>query len=137
MMVSFLAVLVAAILGMIVRALWYSPLFFGTLWMHLMGFGKKQCEAAKKKGLGKTYALAFLVVVVMSTVLAYLIQITALNSVAGAVALAATLWLGFIATSFLNSILWEGKSFKLYLLNIAQYLVVLMVMALVLQIWPW
>ena len=51
--VNYLAVLVAAIVNMVVGALWYSPLLFGKAWMKLTGFNKKQLKKAKEKAKKK------------------------------------------------------------------------------------
>ena len=46
------------------------------------------------------------------------------------------LWLGFFASAtLLGSVLWEGKSWKLYILNAAYWLVNLAVMATILALW--
>ena len=58
--INYLAVLVSAIIGMIIGALWYSPLLFGKLWMKLSGMTEKQLNEAKKKGMGKMYLVAFI-----------------------------------------------------------------------------
>ena len=41
-------------------------------------------------------------------------------------------WLGFVATSMLGKVLWEGKSWKLYVLDAGYYLVSLVLMGAVL-----
>ena len=71
-MPNYLAILVAAVAGMIVGALWYSPLLFGNVWMKLMGLGRKQLQAAKKKGMGKSYFLSFVALLVMAYVISRL-----------------------------------------------------------------
>ncbi len=40
-MVNYLAVLVAAIVGMVVGFIWYSPKVFGKMWMKLSGVNPK------------------------------------------------------------------------------------------------
>ena len=45
------------------------------------------------------------------------------------------MWLGFIAPVTLGSVLWEMKSWKLWILNNAYYLVVLVVMGLIFTLW--
>ncbi|MDO8510396.1 MAG: DUF1761 domain-containing protein [bacterium] len=44
-------------------------------------------------------------------------------------------WLGFIAPVTLGSVLWEGRSWKLWFLNNAYYLVTLVVMGIILALW--
>ena len=45
------------------------------------------------------------------------------------------LWLGFIATSMLNSVIWEGKPVELYTIGIGHYLVVFLAMSAILVFW--
>ena len=45
------------------------------------------------------------------------------------------IWLGFVATILLGGLLWEGKSVKLYCLNITYYLVSILLMSLILVLW--
>ncbi len=44
-------------------------------------------------------------------------------------------WLGFIAPVTLGSVLWEGKSWKLWFLNNGYYLLSLIVMGVILAVW--
>jgi len=45
------------------------------------------------------------------------------------------LWLGFIATVMLGTILWEKRPFGLYVLNAGHYLIVLLIMSIILTLW--
>ncbi len=130
------AILVTAIVAMALGALWYSPAVFGKMWMNLCGFTEKHMEEAKKKGMGKSMVLAFLAQLVMAYVLAHFVQYAgAAGSIVGGLQAGFWIWLGFIATTLLNSVLWEGKPVKLYLLNIAHYLLVLLVSGVILAVW--
>ena len=131
--VNYIAVLVAAIASMVVGFLWYGPLF-GKLWIKMMNFDKKKMDEAKKKGMGKTYMLAFLTSLIMSYVLAHFVGYLQAATIADAVVLAFWLWLGFFATTQLGMVMWEGKPVKLYLLNTLHYLVTLAVMASILAV---
>ncbi len=132
--INYWAVLASAIASMVIGFLWYGPLF-GKLWMQLSGMTDKKLKDAKKKGMGKTYAIAFLSTLVMSFVLAHFIDYVEATRITDALQLAFWLWLGFIATVQLGSILWEGKPVKLYLINVAHYLAALAVMASILAVW--
>lgn len=50
----------------------------------------------------------------------------------GAIELGFWCWLGFAAPPLLGQVLWEQKSFKLYLINASFWLVAFVVMALIL-----
>ena len=135
--INYWAVLGAAVASMVLGFLWYGPLF-GKVWMSLSGLTSADAEAAKAKGMGKTYALSFLGSLVMSYVLAHsLIFASAYLVVEGISAgLMAGFWnwLGFIAPVTLGGVLWEGKSWKLWGLNNAYYIVSLCVMGVILAI---
>lgn len=132
--INYLAVLAAAVVSMVVGALWYGPLF-GKLWISMMGFTEEKMKEAKAKGMGKSYAVAFVGSLVMAFVLAHFAAVWNAEGVAGAWQLAFWSWLGFIAPIMLGQVLWEGKPVKLYILNVAHYLVALFLMAIMLVMW--
>ena len=132
--INYLAVLVAAIASMVIGFIWYGPLF-GKMWMRMMGFDKKKMDEAKKKGMGKTYALAFLTSLIMSYVLAHFVSYLQAMTIADGAILGFWLWIGFFATTQLGMVMWEGKPVKLYILNTLHYLVTLIVMASILAVW--
>lgn len=133
--INYLAVLVSGISNMVIGFLWFGPVF-GKVWIKLMGWGPEVIEEAKKKGgMGKSYVLALVGAVVTAYVLAHFLQIALVFDVAGALMLVFWLWLGFIATVLLSSVLWEGRSWKLYFFNLAYYLVAFSAMAVILTLW--
>ena len=134
MAINYIAIVVSAIVSMIIGSLWYSPLLFGNLWMKLQGFSKKDMGKAKQKGMGKLYLAAFIGSLLTAGVLGYLIDMVG-KSVSSGILIALLAWLGFIVTTLLGSVLWEGKPVSLYVLNILFHLVNLVVMGLILGMW--
>lgn len=132
--ISVLPILGAAVAAMIIGALWYSPVGFGNAWIKLSGVSKATLAKAKKRGMGKIYAAAFASNLVMASVLAFFLTGPQASAISGAVT-AAVIWLGFIATMSLGMVLWEGKPFKLYLLNNGHELLTLVVMGAILGAW--
>ncbi len=130
--INYLAVLLSAISAMVIGGLWYSPLVFGNVWMKLANITEKQIKEAKKKGMTKSYILMFFSTVVMSYVLAHFVKYMQITTVGNALKLAVWIWLGFITTILISSVLWEGKPVKLYFLNISHYLITLIVMTIIL-----
>jgi hypothetical protein len=133
--INYLAVLVAAIASIVLGFLWYGPLF-GKQWIKLMNFDKKKMKEAKNKSMGKTYVVMTIGTLITSYVLAHFVDYLDASNIAGALQAAFWIWLGFVATVMLSTVLWEGKSWKLYSLNSAYWLVNLAVMASILTIWP-
>lgn len=132
--INYLAVLAAAVLNMAIGALWYGPVF-GRSWMSLTGLTESDIEKAKEKGMGRLYLAGFAGALVMSYVLAHIIDFAQATTLAGGAVGGIWIWLGFIAPVLLGTVLWEGKPVRLYLLNTAYYLVALTVMGIVLAVW--
>lgn len=132
--VNYVAVIVAAIANMVLGVVWYGPLF-GKLWMKEAGKTKKDLDAAKKD-MPKLYAVAFVGAVVTAYVLAIFVSWAQISTIALAIILGFLVWLGFILTISLQSLLWEGKSQKLFLLNNGYNFVSLIVMASIIAAWP-
>jgi len=107
-----------------------------------MGLSEKDKEKAKQKGMTTAYVATFFSMLVMAGVLANLMgpilsvfaKTTGLGALTGAVG-GAFVWLGFIATTQLGKVFWEGKSWALYALDAGHYLVTLVVMGAILGAW--
>ena len=85
--------------------------------------------------MGKYYFTAFNGSLIMSFVLAVLVDYAGAVTVSDALMLGFLIWLGFSVTVLLNSVLWEGKPVKVYLINIFQLLVSLLIMSTILTLW--
>jgi hypothetical protein len=133
--VNLVAVLVAAVVAEIVGFLWYGPLF-GKAWQKLSGVTPKQLADAKKKGMGKSFLMGFISVLVMTYVVAVFIGLAGAQSITNAVIVAFWIWLGFIATTTLGSVLWEFKPGKLWWLNNVFNIINLEIIAIILVMWP-
>lgn len=137
--INYLAVLVAAIAQMAIGSFWFSTKGFGKQWMALSGITPGNIDAAKAKGMQKTYAIAFVGSLLMSYILAHALFFASTYLQTSGVSAGLTTgfwnWLGFIAPVTLGSVLWEGKPWKLYALNNAYYLVSLLVMGVILAVW--
>jgi hypothetical protein len=132
--VNYVAVLVAAIASMVIGMLWYGPVF-GKQWMKLVEFTP---QSKKRMGLGsasKSMTLGFIAALVTAYVLAHFVAYVGAATAGAGVQLALWLWLGIAAPLQLGAYLWEGKSFKLFVLNAAHTLVSLGVMAAILAVW--
>ena len=133
--INYLAVLVAAIANMVVGALWYGPLF-GKAWMQEMKITEKDMKKAKEKGMASLMIINFIGTLITAYVLAHFVGYLSLSTFMDGLQLAFWVWLGFFAAAtLLGGVLWEGKPWKLFGLNVAYYLVVLSVMASILAVW--
>lgn len=133
------AILVSALAAMVIGGVWYGPLF-GKLWMKLVGISQSQIDEMKKKGMAKSYILNFVGYLVMAYVLSYFILGWATSqpetsSVSIGLLTGFWLWLGLIATSSMGTVLWEGRSWKFWLLNNGYSLLKLLAMGAILGGW--
>lgn len=131
--INYPAVLVAAVASFLLGWLWHGPIF-GKQWMAMMGFTPESVKAMKMKPV-TAMALGFLSLIVMACVLAQFAAAWGAEGVAGAASLAFWVWLGFIAMVHLGSVLWENRSFKLYLFNVVYQFAVVFLMSLILVLW--
>lgn len=133
--VNNVAVLVAAIVAMVIGGIWHSPMVFGNLWMKLSGLTAKSMDAAKKKGMAKLYIYQFIAILVAAYVLAYFVKYAGAATASDGALVGFWAWLGFVATTTVGSTIWEGKSFKLWLLNNGHNLLTYAVMGAILAVW--
>ena len=133
--INYLAVFTVAIISMVVGGLWFSPMLFGKQWMALSGMTDASMAEAKKKGMTKAYALQFVASLVMACVLAHFLGYAGATTVSAGLQGGFWAWLGFIAPVTLGSVLWEGKSWKLWVLSNGHYLIVLLIAGAVLSVW--
>lgn len=126
--INLIAVFIATIVNFIaIGMFWYSPKLFGNAWIRLNGFSKAQVKKMKSEGMGKKMAIGFLASLLMMYVLAHVVDyMTAGDSIGGAAA-GSWMWLGFVGPVMLGIVLWEGKSWKLWMINSGYWLVSLVV----------
>jgi len=127
----FSSIIVAAAVAFFVGFLWHGPLF-GRQWMALAKVGKKEIAAAKKKGMGgmgKQMLANFATNLVMAFVLVYVLSLAGAATILDATMVAFWIWLGFIATVQLSSVLWEKMSLGMYTFKAVYNLVSLAIMA--------
>lgn len=134
--VNYNAVIIAAIAQIVLGFLWYGPLF-GKRWMHMMKFTAEDMKKAQEKGMGPSYALMALGSFAMSWILAHALIFSDFylgsRGIAGGLMTGFFNWLGFIAPVTLGSVLWEGKPWKLWVLNSGYYLIGLLLMGMILS----
>lgn len=133
MKINYPAVLVAAILHWILGAVWYGV--FSSKFIELMAWTPAQLAAIESQSHATDYILAFVSSLVLVYILAHFVQYTKANNLAGGLQTAFWLWLGFIVTSQLATVIFEGRKPGLYLLNIGYQLVACMAAGALLAVW--
>jgi hypothetical protein len=126
---NFFAIFVAALSSFIIGGLWYSPFVFGKAWMAENGFKDEDLQG----GMGKTFALSFVLSLIIAFNLAAFLGPDATLSwglTAGALA-----GIGWVATAIGITYLFERKSMRLFLINAGYHAVTFTLMGGILGLW--
>jgi len=128
---NLLAVLLAALSSMIVGTVWFRPRVFGDRWQALTGV-----DPNKPKRPGVVYTLSFVMGLLTATTLSAAASSTLAllggSALVVAPIVAAVLWLGFTAATSAVHYLFEGRSPRVFAINVGHQLVTVLVMAVIL-----
>lgn len=130
--INILAVIVAAVLYMIVGALWYSPLLFGNLWIRLLGKTSEEIGANTSPTI---YLFPMVGAVVAALVLSLISHALGVKTLVDGAALGGLVWLAFVATSTLTYTVFEGPPQSVWLLYNGYQLVAYVLMGALLGAW--
>ncbi len=127
----------AALSSLIVGAIWYHPKVFGTTWMQGIGKTEKDLEGGNMAVIfGLAYALSF----VLAHFIQILIEIThwhpdgaggidhSFHTFGHGAIHGALFWMAIVAPVIIIISLFERRGFKVILINIAYWLVVMSIM---------
>jgi hypothetical protein len=135
MKIKYAAVLVATVVHFILGGLWYSPLLFGNKFLQIIAWTPQQLAQMEAQSHAKELIVAFISSLVLVYILAHFVQYTkATNAMAG-IQTAFWLWLGFIATSNIATVLFELRPLGLYLINVSYQLVACALAGAILAVW--
>lgn len=127
------AVVVAAAAAIVVGMLWYGKVFEKP-WMRMTGLTK---ESMKSMAITPMQATAggLVTAALSACVFSWLADALLVYSAGDALRMALWAWVGFAVPLSASSWLWEGKPFKLFLLNAGHYLVSWSVISLIVGLW--
>lgn len=131
--VNHLAVLVSGLLYWILGAVWYG--LFSDRFVALMRWTPEDLARLQAQGSGRELALAFGASVLAAYVLAHFVRhVGARNFLDGALT---GFWafVGFVLTTNLSTVIFEGRPSGLYLINMGYNLVALVLMGALLAVW--
>lgn len=127
--VSYLAILIAAVVAWVAGAAWYMSL--GKIWTAAQGFTVEQMHADRNKpGAHLPFIYVFVAELVMAWVLAGLIghlgtgQVTFMNGVISG----AFCWLGFVITTLVTGNAFGKRDIRLTYIDGGHWLLVLLLM---------
>lgn len=128
------AVLVAAVVNMALGALWYAPFLFGKIWMTSLQRRDKEVEKLKQNS-NYFHLFTLLGALISSFVLAHFVDYVGATTFFEGMKVGLWCWLGFVVSTAISSTLYEGRSKKLYFLNIGYYFIAFLVMGGILAVW--
>jgi hypothetical protein len=135
MKIKYPAVIVATLVHYILGGLWYSPLLFGNKFIQLINWTPEQLRQAESQSHAKELAVAFVMSLVLVYILAHFVQYTKATSALGGIQTAFWIWLGFVVTTQAPTVIFEGRSFGLFAINVAYQLVGCALAGAILAIW--
>lgn len=135
MKIKYPAVIVATLVHYILGGLWYSPLLFGNKFIQLINWTPEQLRQVESQSHAKELALAFVMSLVLVYILAHFVQYTKATNALGGIQTAFWIWLGFVVTTQAPTVIFEGRSFGLFAINVAYQLVGCALAGAILAIW--
>lgn len=132
MKIKYLAVLVAAIVHWLLGGLWYAVLFKNPFMARVT---PQQLQQMQNQSEGRALGIAFIMSLVLCYILAHFVQYTKAKSVMDGAQTAFWLWLGFIVTTNIATVLFEARPRGLFLINVAYQLVACIIAGVILAVW--
>ncbi len=135
MRINYTAVLASAAAYWVLGAVWYSPLLFARPFVALKGYTPEQLAAVEAQSHAAEIGLAFLTSLLTAYVLAHFVKFVGAETGKSGALAGFWLWLGFVATTNLSTVLFEARPVGLYLINNGYHLVGLLGMGALLAVW--
>ena len=134
MKINYPAVLVATIVHFLIGGLWYG-LFFSNKFVELIAWSPEKLKQMENHNPAKELTIAFLSGLVLVYILAHFLQYTKARTSVDGIQTAFWLWLGFIATTQLATVVFEERKLGLYLINVGYQFVGCALAAVILVLW--
>lgn len=130
--INFVAVIAATVAAFMMGAVWNSVLF-GNMIMKLQDPSWDASEDTRPP-MWKLF-IEFVRCFIVAFVLAYFVVQFDVAGWVGAVQLGALVWIGFPAMILLGAVLWENEPWKLAAIHVGDWLVKLLLVAVILGVW--
>ena len=127
---DWISIVVAAVAAFLVSTVYY--IVFAARMVDLRG-GDAGADGGMQPWKVGVQAIRDLV---LATVVAALVALIGVTDVAGALALAAALWIGFPVVLLVGSVIWENVSPALAAIHAGDWLVKLLIVTMVVTLWP-
>lgn len=129
--VDLLSIFSAGVVSLVIGFVWYHPSVFGGAWTRMTNLSPEAVEKGKRR-MPLMAFFGLLASMLAAYVMGYFGMAWSVFDVIGAIELGFWCWVGFVVPTMLGTVLWEQKSFKLYLINASYWLVSFIAMAVVL-----
>ena len=133
MKIKYPAVIVATLAHYILGGLWYSPLILGNKFLQIVG--PERVKAMENQNHTKELAIAFGLSLVLVYTLSFFVQYTNATKWYEGVHTAFWLWLGFVVTTQLPTVLFEQRAMGLFLINVGYQFVGCAIAGAILATW--
>ena len=134
MKINYPAVIVAAVIHFIIGGLWYG-LIFGNVFLRIVEWTPEQLARIQAESHWSQYLMAFVTSFVLAYILAHFVQYTKATNALGGMQTGFWLWLGFVATTQLPTVIFEQRKLGLYLLNVGYQLAACLICGAILAVW--
>ena len=130
---SYLALVLAAVVAIVVGPVWYSPLLFGRAYMELRGMNPG-AVADMRPSAGELLG-EFVRYLVIAFVLSHFVTRLGVGDGKSAVQLGLWVWVGFQAMLLMGAVLHEKMPWMLYAIHAGDALVKTLLMTVILGVW--
>lgn len=129
---NFWPILATVLTNMLTGALWYSPVLFGKQWMVLIN---KSPEEISKEDGNKAMMLGLIPAIFTSVFLYLLLSICNATTLWDGLAIGMIASVGFASMTLLNHVIFEGRPFKLFLINAGYAIASMNIAAIIITLW--
>jgi biotin transporter BioY len=134
MKINYPAVLIATVVHFLVGGLWYG-LLFSNKFIELIAWSPEKLQEMQNHNPAKELLIAFISALVLVYILAHFVQYTKARTAFDGIQTAFWLWLGFVATTQLATVVFEERKLGLYLINVSYQFVACSLAGVILAVW--
>jgi len=134
--INYWAVLLSTVAAIVIGSIWYMPRVFGDRWKKWGDVVDPQTSAQALIPIIVSIALSFLLAWVLAGSVAIAWHFYGGSYFSSALITALTLWAGFTAGRIITHEVFMGRPSQLTILNISYELVLVVVMAIIIGVWP-
>lgn len=130
--INWFAVLVAACIGMLINAGWYSDALFGKTWLKSIGLKKKDTQ---KPGVDVALVISLVTLLITSATMAVLIDVLKLSGAWSGLLFGVLASFGLLVTNNGMHKLYEQRPFSLFVITAVGDILTLAAIGVILAVW--